>query len=489
MEEATKTTYVRRLSLFDGVMVVIGGIVGAGIFLNPAIVAQRAVTASLTLAAWVLGGVIAVAGALCFAELGARRPEAGGGYIYLRDTMGGLPAFLYGWTQLLVINTGGIAAVAITFARYASALAHAPVAWVKPLGIGAIVLLSAVNYFGVRPGATTQNIATLLKLVALAALIGAALLLSPHSGPTAVEASVAGTPPRGAGAVVGVLGASLIPVLFSYGGWQHANHIGGEIRDPLRNLPRAIIIGVIVVVAVYVLANVAYLRVLGPTGLAASLAPADDTMRDVLGPAGATFITAGIVISTFGITNLFIMAAPRVYQAMADDGLFFRSAARLHPRWRTPAGAIAFQAAWAVLLALSGTYGQLLDWVVFGDWIFFGLVAATLFRYRRADGAGAGLRRGAGRGFAGAPGAELRFASAPGARAAHAERPADGGGFRLPGYPFVPVFFVLTAVFVVGSSVASNPRNAALGALLIGAGIPVFLYWRRGSRGGGEIPG
>ncbi len=444
------TTYARRLGLFDATMAVIGGIIGAGIFLNPAIVAQRLSTGPWILGAWIAGGVVAVLGALCFAELGARRPAAGGGYVYLREAFGALPAFLYGWTLLLVIGSGAIAAVAVTFARYATDLLSLPAGAVDPLAMGAIVLLTAVNYVGVRSGATTQNVFTTLKLLALAALIvvslgvvgrGGAAPAQPVPAPRAPGASPAGL------ALVGAFGAALIPILFSYGGWQQANFIAEEIREPRRNLPRALLLGVAAVVAVYVLANVAYLRTLGATGLAASLAPASETMRAVLGRVGGTLIATGIVASTFGFLNLVILVSPRVYQAMADDGLFFSWAARLHPRFRTPAAALLFQAAWSIVLLLSGTYGQLLDYVVFGDWIFFGLVVATLFLYRRRDPI------------------------------------ADDVAFRTPGYPLVPGVFVLVALYVVVSSVWSNPANAAVGAALIAAGVPVFALWRRRRRG------
>lgn len=453
-----KTEYVRRLGLFDGTMVVVGGIIGAGIFLNPAIVAQRVGSSSSILATWIAGGAIALVGALCFAELGARRPATGGGYVYLREAFGPLPAFLYGWTLLLVINSGGIAAVGVTFARYGADLMQLPPTAVKPLAIGAIAVLTIVNYVGVRPGSLTQNVLTLLKLGALALLIVAALFLAGR-GPAAAAAAGAGgagaapTGPRATTLLA--FGAALIPVLFSYGGWQNANFVGGEIRDPRRNLPRALLIGVAIVVAVYVLANVAYLAILGAEGLAGSLAPASDTMRAVLGPVGGTVMALGIVASAFGFLNLSILAAPRVYQAMAADGLFFDWVARLHPRYHSPAGAIVFQSAWAIVLLLSGTYGQLLDYVVFGDWIFFGLVAATLFVYRRRD-------------------RELEPAAvAPG------PAPAGGPSFRTPGYPWLPGLFVAVAAFVVASSILSNPVNAGIGGVLIAAGVPVFLYWRR----------
>lgn len=446
------TGYDRRLGTFDATMVVVGAIVGAGIFLNPAIVAQRVGTSGAVLAAWALGGAIAVVGALCFAELGARLPRAGGGYVYLRDAFGPLPAFLYGWTQLLVINTGGIAAVAITFASYSADVGGLPDAWIKPLAVGAIVLLSGVNAAGVRFGSWVQNAFTLLKLAALALLVGAGVLLWARHGGFPAEGAASAAEP-GSGGVL-AMGTALVAVLFAYGGWQHANNIAEEIREPERRLPIALLVGVAIVVIVYVSANAAYLAALGPGGLAASSAPAADALRSAFGPWGGRVIAVGVACSTFGILNVFIMAAPRIYQAMAADGAFFASVARLSPRTRTPATGIWIQMVWAVLLALSGTYGQLLDWVVFGDWIFFGLIVATLFAYRARDAA----------------------SSAAGAPAA---APEGAPRFRSPLYPLLPALFVAAAAFVVYSSVVSNPRNALWGTLLIAAGVPAFLAWRR----------
>src|SRR5467141_2599774 len=371
------TTYARRLGLFSGTMAVVGGIIGGGIFRTPATVAERLRSPGLVLLAWVIGGVVALIGAFCFGELGQRRPRAGGGYVYLRETFGPLPAFLYGWTLVLVIATGAIAAVAVTFADYTLALLGFPHTYSVPLAVAAIVFLAGINYVGVRPAAITQNIFTILKLTALAALIAAGILL------TIPTASYRPLPPSTAGA--GALGSALVPVLFTYGGWQQTNFIAEEIIEPERNLPRALVLGVTIVVAVYLLANVAYLRVLGANGLAASTAPAADTMQALLGPVGGKIIAAGIAISTFGFLNLVILVTPRVLQAMAADRVFFERLAILHPVYRTPTAAIVALAGCAILLTLTGTFGQLVDYVTFGDWIFFGLCVATLFVYRRRE--------------------------------------------------------------------------------------------------------
>jgi len=374
-----------------------------------------------------------------FAELGARRPVAGGGYVYLRDAYGKLPAFLYAWTLLLVIATGAIAAVAVTFAGYtATLMGYGPEARL-PLAVGAILTLSAVNYVGVRPGAITQNIFTILKLTALGILIATGLAFVPVPAPSI-------TPPVGPNQLLLALGAALVPVLFAFGGWQQTNFVAEELIDAERNLPRALVAGVTVVVAVYLLANVAYLRTLGVSGLAQSSAPAADAVSALLGARGRSIIAAGIAVSTFGFLNLVILVSPRVYQAMARDGLFFPSLARLHPRYRTPAAAIVFQAAWAIVLTMTGRYGDLLDYVVFGDWIFFAGVASTVFVFRareRTGGESSSLR------------------------------------FRMPGFPVLPLAFILAAMYVVLGSVASNPDNALKGTVLMLLGVPVFLYWQR----------
>lgn len=439
-----QTTYARRLTLFDGTMVVVGGIIGAGIFLNPSIVAQRMDTPLLVLLAWALGGAIALIGALCFGELGSRRPEAGGGYVYLREAFGPLPAFLYGWTLLLVINTGGIAAVAVIFSNYFGDLFGLAPAFVKPVAIGSVVLLTGINYLGIRPGSITQNIFTVLKLLAVALLtVAGVLLFTSGEAAVATPGAVVRTPGGGWWSTFRAMGTALIPVLFAYGGWQHANHVAGEISRPRVNLPKVTVLGVIVVVTSYLLVNWASISALGLEGLAGSDAPASDVMVALWGETGGKLMSAGIAISTFGFVNLAILAGARVYQAMADDGLFFRRAAKLHPRYRTPAFSLLIQGVWIILLIMTGTYGQLLDYTVFGDWIFFGLVAATLFYYRSGRD--------------------------------------EEEVFRMPGYPLLPVLFILAALFVVASSVVSNLLNAAVGAALILAGVPVYYYWKNKS--------
>jgi basic amino acid/polyamine antiporter, APA family len=442
-------SYARRLGLFSGTMAVIGGIIGSGIFATPNVVAQRVGTSRLALGTWILGGLVALAGAFCYSELGERSPKAGGQYVYLRDAFGPLPAFLYAWALLLVMATGAAAFVAVTFANYAASLLGLPAAAVTPLAVGAIVVTCAINYVGVTPGAVTQNVFTILKLAALATLIVAGLVIGYHPQMIRLYDPVT-MPPANAWAAFVAVGAALVPVLFTYGGWQQTNFIAEEIIEPESNLPRSLIIGVLIVVAVYLLANIVYLQVLGVDGLARSATPAADVMERVLGPGGRLVISAGIAFSAFGFLDLVVLVTPRVFQAMAADGVFFRRIAELHPKYQTPTAAIVLMGAWSIALTLTKTYGPLTDYVVFGDWIFFGSSVATLFVYRARERA-AGVR------------AALRF--------------------RTPGYPIVPALFVLSAIYVVVSSIGANPKNAAFGTLLIGAGVPVFWFWKGRNRG------
>ncbi len=423
-------------------MLVVGGIIGAGIFLSPAVVAQRVGTSALTLAAWGLGAVVAIIGGFVYAELGARRPHAGGTYVYLRDAFGTFPAFLYGWALFLIMATGAIAAVAMTGANYLAELLQLGAGAGRMLAIALIVVLTALNVLGVQVGATTGNILTVLKLAAIVTLVIAALVLAPqHPAPPPVLEQPL-SPPASLTDTVMAMGAALVPVLFSFGGWQQTNAVAEELVDPQRTLPRALILGVLIVAATYLLVNVAYLRALGLEGLAASRAPAAETMYVYLGANGRTLITAGIVTSTVGFLSMVILMSARVYQAMAADGLFFRGMAALHPRTRTPVAALLAQGGVALLLLLTGTYGQLLDYVVFADWIFFGSTAASLFVLRRRD--------------------EAMGVQAP---------------LQSPIHPVGTVLFVAAAVYVVIGSIMSNPGNAARGAGLLLLGVPVYLYW------------
>ena len=434
-------TFRRALGPFDATMVVIGGIIGSGIFINPYIVAQRLDTPALVLGAWIAGGAIALAGAFSYAELGALFPRAGGQYVYLRDAYHPIAGFLYGWALLALIESGAIAAVAITFANYALRLAGRPDLTAMPLAIGAIVVLSIINYLGVKPGSRVLNVLVILKVAALAALIAAGAFAPAEPGwwSTARSSQASG------GATALSFGAALIPILFAYGGWQNANYVAEEIENPRRNLPLSLLAGTAAVVAIYVLVNAVYLRALGLEGLAATTTPASRAAEGMFGAVGDRFVTAAIAISTFGFLDLAILAPTRVYYAMAADGVFFPALAKLHERYRTPWLAILIQSTWSCILAATGRYEQLLNYVVFADWIFFGLTVGTVLVFRRT--------------------VPLK------------DRPA--GTYRAPGYPFVQIVFVLIAAAVVLSVVRADAGAALRGALLLVAGVPVFLWFNR----------
>ena len=418
-------------------MVVMGGIVGSGIFINPYVVARQVHTPALILGAWIFGGTIAVAGAFIWAELAATLPEAGGQYVYLREAYHPALAFLYGWVLLLIIETGGMAAVTITFARYFIELTrmHAP-EWL--VGATALLLLTVINCLGVKTGGRTQSALMLMKILAIAALATAALALTAPHRMTATSAQGASSLPS--------FGAAMVPVLFAYGGWQTANFIAAEIKQPERNLPRALLIGVAGVIVLYVAVNWVCLRALGAQGLAATTTPATAAMRLALGDRGAILISAAIAISTLGFLSQSILTAPRVYFAMAEDGLFFRQVARVDPHTHVPIAAIVLQSVWTIVIALSGRYEQILNYVVSMDFLFFALTASTLFVFRRRQKA----------------------------NAAQSITP-----YRVPGHPATTAFFVAICCWIVGNTIYRYPQNTLIGIGLLLAGIPAYLLWGR----------
>lgn len=423
---------LRRLGLFDAVMLVMGGIVGSGIFINPYVVAQQVHTPFLILGAWAAGGAVALAGAFVYAELAARRPQVGGQYAYLREAFHPSVAFVYGWVLLLVTQTGGMAAVSVTFSRYFLEITHTPVSEGVVAAL-ALALLTVVNCFGVRAGSTVQSALMILKIAAIAALVVAGFLLvrpvAPHTGLLDRPMSIAS------------FGAAMTPVLFAYGGWQTSSFVSGEMKNPSRDLPRALLIGVIAVIVLYMSVTFVCLRVLGADGLAATRTPASAVMRAALGERGATFIALGIAISTLGFLSQGMLTAPRVYFAMAQDGLFFRSVAWLDPRTAAPVVAIAMQGVVAVIIALSGRYEQILNYVISVDFISFGMTGVALLVLRHREPASI--------------------------------------GFRAPGHPFTTVFFVAASFAVVLSTIAKYPANSAIGVAILLTGVPVYFLWRK----------
>ncbi|MEO8748378.1 MAG: amino acid permease [Rhodanobacter sp.] len=431
-------TYARRLNTWDAAMIVVGGIIGAGIFLTPATVAQHTASAVELLTLWVIGGLLTLAGVLVYAELGARRPQAGGIYVYLREAFGLLPAFLFGWAMALVNYPGSVAAVATMFAEYlGAAIGLPPLLYTKSLAVGAIVFIVGVNLFGIRAGATMQNIFTVLKLAAVALLVMAGLVLAGEHPGLAWAAPT--TPhPVSRWAFAG----ALLPVLFSYGGFHYLNDLAGEVRNPHRVLPRALGLGLTGVVVCYVLANFAYLSGLGMTGLAASKAPAADLMRKLLGERGAKVIAVGIACSTFGYCTIAIAGGARVLQTMSADGVFFRAAGRIDPRTRAPQVALALLGGWAIVLTLSGTFAQLLNYSTVGEWLghIFGI--GTIFWY-------------------------------------HKHCMDEPVVYRAPFYPVLPLLFMGTVFAVIVASAIHAPGDAGMSLVIIALGVPVYYAWRR----------
>jgi APA family basic amino acid/polyamine antiporter len=446
----------RRLGPIDATLVVMGGIVGSGIFMNPAVVARQVHTPFLIHGAWVLGGLVALLGAFVWAELASRRPQVGGQYAYLREAYHPVLAFVYGWGLLLVTQSGGMAAVAVTFARYARELGvDMPVGALAAL---ALATLTVINCFGVRAGAASQNLFMVLKLVAIAGLVATGALLAPRH-PEA--AAVALDRPLSLDLVT-AYGAALVPVLFAYGGWQTAAFLAGEVREPRKNLPRGLLLGVGGVIVLYLSVSWVCLRVLGPAGLAATNTPASDVMRAALGLPGARLIAAGIAISTLGFLSQSMLTAPRVYYAMAADGTFFSAVARVHPRTRVPIAAIALQGVVAIVVALTGSYEHILSFVVAVDWIFFGLAASCLFALRRHDRE----RGGAG-----------------------GEQAGADQVFHNPGHPLTTILFIAVAALVVANTAYRYPTNSAIAFAILLTGVPVYWLWTLSARRGAPRDG
>jgi basic amino acid/polyamine antiporter, APA family len=433
----------RKLGFFDATMIVVSGIIGGGIFINPYVVADIVGTPFLILATWVAGGVIALCGAFVFAELSTVMPRVGGQYAFFREAFHPLLGFLHGWSLLLIIQSGATAAIAVACAQYLCRLSHLPPGAVVPLAVGILMGLAAFHATGIKPGSILINIVTAGKSLAIAALVVGAFVVARDSGLTFTPLA----PPRlEGGRLISAFFAALVPVMFSYGGWQNACFVAEEIRDPERNLPRAILVGVGLVIAVYLGANVAYVHVLGAPALAATTTPAADVAAALFGPTGGDLVSALIVVSTFGFLNLGLMTAPRVYYAMATDGLFFRVVGRVSPRTRAPVAAIVIQGLLASGFALTKTYEALLRYAVFADWVFFALAGVALLVFRR---------------------------KLPGAA-----RP-----YPTPLYPFVPLLFVFAGAAIVANMFVTDLANAVAGTCIIALGVPVYVAWRALARG------
>jgi len=424
----------RRLSLFDSIAIVVGIMIGGGIFLVPNLVARSAPTMPAVIGAWVLAGAISFLGALACAELGAALPATGGQYVFLREAYGRAAAFLCGWSLFTVGRSAQVAWLAVVFSIYVSYWVPLAPALAKLLSLAVLALFTLVNYRGVRLGAIVQNSFTLTKVAGILIIVSAALLF----GSRASTPVAAGAP----GVSLSSFGVALIACLLSYDGWVQLSFVAGEIRNPRRNIVRALMLGTLAVTAIYLLANLAYLRVLTFSAMAASERVGADATARVFGAAGASVISTLIVLSILGTLNGCFLTIPRVYFAQAVDNLFFRKFAEIHPRHGTPGFAILAQGAWAAVLVLTGSYESLTDYALFGIWVFYGLMIAAVIVLRRT-------------------------------------RPDMHRPYRMWGYPATPVVFLAVTLWFLINMLMTRPVPAFAGLGLMLTGVPAYLLWRR----------
>jgi len=439
--DKTKISLPRVLSLWDVIMIVVGGVIGSGIFLSPSEIAAAVPAPLLMLAVWVVGGMFSFFGAVAFAELGAAMPEAGGIYVYLREAYGPLLSFLFGWTLFLVIDSGSIATLAVAFSHNMLPRFVDMTRLEKQLiAAGFVAFLGAVNYIGVRWGSRLQNLLTYIKVGAIGIVVVAVFFFTKGQGHPVnfVEPSPG---PLNLG-LLGAFGVGLIASLWAYKGWEAATYNAGEVKNPRKNLPLGILIGTAAVIVIYIVANLAYLYILPVGKIAASEGRvALDVMQIVTGPFGASLIAFLILFSILGAANQNMLTSPRVYFAMARDGMFFKKIAECHPKFLTPHVSIIAITVWSIILTLTGTFKQLFTYVIFGEWIFFGLTVAAVIVLRK-------------------------------------KRPDLDRPYKTWGYPVTPAIFVLAAVFVAAMALRSSFMNAMFGLLIICLGIPAYLYWK-----------
>ncbi len=427
----------QNLTLFDITMIATGSVIGSGIFLTPSIIAKALPSPMWILLVWIAGGIMALTGALTFAELGAMMPKAGGVYVYLTETFGKLVGFLYGWAYFLVVNTGGVAALAVAFATYFGYFVPLNPASLKVVAIVGIIFLTILNVRGVKAGAIFSDLFTVLKLVGIVGLI--IIGLGWGSSRSSDFTAPLGDLSHGLGSALAI---AMVGVIWSCGGWQHATFTAGEAKNPKRTVPFGMIIGAIIVTVIYVLTNIAYMFLLSPNEMAASPHVAADAVEKILGPIGGSLIALAIFISTFGTAGIYTLTAPRIYFAMARDKVFFRKIAEVHSRFHTPAFSIIFQSLWAIVLILFwGTFENLISYVVFTDAIFFALTALAVIILRK--------------------------------RSPSADRP-----YRTFGYPITTFIFIAIMVWLVFNTLLEKLAESLAGIGFLLLGIPVYYLWK-----------
>ncbi|HEV7518796.1 MAG TPA: amino acid permease [Thermoanaerobaculia bacterium] len=455
---------VRGLGAWDGALITIGSIVGTGIFITTGDMARALPHSGLILLAWVLGGLLTLAGALTYGELGALFPRAGGIYHFLREAYGPLWGFLYGWTAFLVIMSGGIAAIAVGFGEYLGSflpffstrhvLLSLPLGpWTWSLSGGqlaavlAIVLLTAINYFGLKEGAWVQNLLTLVKVGSIVLFVALGLT---RGGPASADGASRLTSPVGGslgsgGVLLAAFGVAMIATLWTYDGWYNLTFSAGEMKNPGRSLPLGLIAGTLAVVALYTLLNLVYVRALPVAAMAGTARIGETAAAALFGPRGARLLSAAVLLSSFGCLSSTILCCSRIYHPMAEDGLFFRSLAAVHPRHHTPGRSLWAQSGWAVVLTLSGTYEQLYTYVVFAGVLFHIAAGAAVFVLRRTRPDGPGVSR----------------------------------PYRVWGYPVVPALFILASLVLMLNTLFEKPKESLWGLLFVALGLPAYAWWSR----------
>jgi len=428
----------RVLSLLDATMINVGGVIGSGIFMVPATVAFFTGSASLFFLVWILGGIVSLFGALSVAELGAAMPRAGGQYVYLNEAYGPLWGYLYGWSAVAVINTASIAAVGVAFSEYLGFFFPISDASIKGIAVGTIVLLTIINIVDVKSGAWFQNLFTLSKLGAIFGIILLGLVME---GGTNQNLSPIFSDKPFIG-LIGPLGLAMVSVLWTFDGWIFITYVAGEVKNPGRNIPLSLIFCMLIVVSVYLLLNYVLLFTLGFTGMNGSELVVSDAASVFLGNKGAAVVTIIILISLIGANNGFVLSSARINYAMARDKLFFNQAAQIHSRFKSPANALIIQCVWACLLTFTGTFNQLITYIIFTSWIFYGMSAGAVIILRK-------------------------------------KKPDMDRPYKTPVYPWIPIIFIFFAIFLTINTIMEAPRDAAIGAGIILAGLPLYYYWKK----------
>ena len=428
----------RVLSLLDATMINVGGIIGSGIFMVPATVAMFTGSSSLFFMVWIAGGIVSLFGALSVAELGAAMPRAGGQYVYLSEAYGPVWGYLYGWSAVAVINTASIAAVGVAFSEYLRFFFPITDVSIKGIAVATIVLLTIINILDVKSGARFQNLFTISKLGAIFGIIILGLVMEGGSNqnlsPFFSDQSFT--------KLVGPLGLAMVSVLWTFDGWIFITYVAGEVKNPGRNIPLSLIFCMLIVVSIYLLLNYVLIYTLGFTGMNGSDLVVSDAAFVFLGNKGAAIVTLIILISLIGANNGFVLTSARINYAMAKDKLFFHQASQIHPRFKSPANALIIQCVWACLLTFTGTFNQLITYIIFASWIFYGMSAGAviILRNKKPD----------------------------------MERP-----YKTPVYPWIPIIFILFAIFLTINTIMEAPRDAAIGAGIILAGLPMYYYWKK----------